>query len=180
MPQRTAKLCLEVGIEGGCEMGVPGFLNLAIAVLWLFLGDRPSLERFLAGWLTGFLLIFVFQSLLTAERYVRRVLALGRLFWVLVREVVISSLAVLSLAWSRRASKPQSTFFTYDTQHLTRAEALLLGHFITLTPGTVTIDFIGENYDVLRIHVLDSVDVEASKSSIRDALENAITGVTRI
>lgn len=160
-------------------MSMAGFLNLAIATLWLFLGDQASIERFIAGWLVGFVLIAVFQKLLRAERYVRRVLALAGLFWVLTREVVISSLSVLLLAWSGRASRPESAFFIYDTEHLTPMETLILAHCITLTPGTVTIDFIGDNYDQLRVHVLDSTDIEKSKASIRNTLEKAITGVTR-
>ena len=161
-------------------MKTAGLLNLAIAVLWLFLADRPSLERFVLGWLTGFALIAVFSRLLGAQRYVRLIFALVRLFFVLCKEVTLSSLAVLTLAWSRRAARPKCAFFTYDARCLSATETMLLAHFITLTPGTVTVDFLGDDFHTLRIHILDSQDVEQSKKSISDTLEKAILGVTRI
>jgi multicomponent Na+:H+ antiporter subunit E len=161
-------------------MKAAALLNLLIAVLWLFLADVPSLERFILGWLTGFALIAVFADLLKARRYVRLVWGLVNLFFVLVREVTMSSLSVLLLAWSDRASRPKSAFFTYDAKHLSTTETMLLAHFITLTPGTVTVDFLGEDLHTLRIHILDSEDVERSKKSIGETLERAILQVTRV
>ncbi len=161
-------------------MKTAALLNLLIALLWLFLAEKPSLERFLLGWIVGYALILIFADLLRARRYVRFIRRLLKLIFVLAKEVTLASIAVLLLAWSARASKPRSSFFTYDTKHLSRIETMLLAHFITLTPGTVSVDFLGQNLDTLRIHILDSEDVEESKKNLREILESAIVGVTRV
>ncbi|HEV7254887.1 MAG TPA: Na+/H+ antiporter subunit E [Mesorhizobium sp.] len=50
----------------------------------------------------------------------------------------------------------------------------LLANMITLTPGTLTVDVLGEADKRLLIHALDAPDVEAAKAEIRDGFERMI------
>ena len=57
-------------------------------------------------------------------------------------------------------------------------EILLLSHAISLTPGTATVD-VEDNFRTLRLHTIDSRDLEATRRGIRDNLERRILAFTR-
>lgn len=53
-------------------------LNLALALLWLFLNPQTTLGTFLVGYGLGFSLLCLFRKVLPGDAYIRRTLAFGR------------------------------------------------------------------------------------------------------
>ena len=153
-------------------------LNLALALIWFFLGDEPDGARLLVGYLVGFGLLYLFRGALPDDSYTRRVLAFGVFMAVFSRELVVSNLQLAWIVLTRPTRELSPQIFTYSVEGLKPLEILLLSHAISLTPGTATVD-VEDNFRTLRLHTIDSRDLEATRRGIRDNLERRILAFTR-
>ncbi len=153
-------------------------LNIAIASIWFFLGDRPDGSRLVVGFLLGFGLLRVFRGALPEDGYVRRVTAFLVFFLVFSRELILSNLQLAWIVLTRRARTLSPRIFTYPVEGLKPFEILLLSHAITLTPGTATVD-VEDDFRTLRLHTIDSQDLDATRRAIRENLERRILAFTR-
>ena len=153
-------------------------LNLAIALIWFFLGDRPSGARLLIGFVIGFGVIHLFARALPAQTYTRRVAAFVVFVLIFLRELIVSNLQLAWIVLTRDPATLRPAIFTYPVEGLHPLEILVLSHCLTLTPGTATID-IEDNFRVLRIHVIHAEDIEAVRAQIRRNIENRLRAFTR-
>jgi multicomponent Na+:H+ antiporter subunit E len=153
-------------------------LNLALAVVWFLLGDPPTAQRFVTGFLLGFLIVLAGERALPDAGYTRRTFAAVRfVLWFAVALVRANhAMAVAILTRRRRAMRP--VVVDYPVEDLGRGEILLLSHCITLTPGTLTVD-VAPDFSRLRLHVFDGQDVEEVIAGIRTGLEKPILAFTR-
>lgn len=152
-------------------------VNIFLAFLWMLLRDSWSGLDFLTGYLVGLLLVFGMRRFYSTPFYMRRVLALGRLMVLFIKELVQSSMFVI-----RQILSPRMTFipgiFKLDTRLEGDWEITVLCLLITLTPGSVVVET-GPEQRCLYIHAMD---VEAARHSLIHtvhAYEQAIMGVTR-
>ncbi|MBL9195504.1 MAG: Na+/H+ antiporter subunit E [Opitutaceae bacterium] len=152
-------------------------LNLLVSVVWLLLQPGSSGVTLLIGFAFGFALIALFRELLDASNYVRRMFAAMRFCGVFLREFLLSSWQLTSLVISRRLERLQPTMLRYDITGLTRMEALLLSHCISLTPGTTTVD-IDPDFRSFILHVIDGRPEQVRKS-IDETLRAGILAFTR-
>ena len=152
-------------------------LNLLVAVVWLLLQPGASGVTLLIGFAIGFVLIALFRELLDAANYVRRMFAALRFGGVFLREFLMSSWQLTSLVLSRRLEHLQPTLMHYDITGLTRMEALLLSHCISLTPGTTTVD-IDPDFRTFILHVIDGRP-EHVRRAIDETLRAGILAFTR-
>ena len=124
---------------------------------WVLLNGRCTVEIAVVGAvicaaLYAFMTAFLGYSPRKEWAVIRR---LGRLLaygWYLAGEVVRSSLAVLRLIWSPRLV-PEPKLISFHTGLRTDAGKVMLADSITLTPGTITVDVMG---DRMLVHCLDS------------------------
>lgn len=152
-------------------------INAALAVIWLFLGDNPTPDRFVVGFLTGFLLVAVFEKVLPTQGYARRVLAFLRFLVLFARELAASNLTMArAILAPREPARP--ALVDYPVAHLTRAEILLLSHCITLTPGTTTVE-VAPDFRTLVLHAYDGADPAGVVEGIRRSLEAPIVAFLR-
>jgi multisubunit Na+/H+ antiporter MnhE subunit len=164
--------------ENGGSVGLAAAVHLLLALLWTFLGDAPSLGRWLVGVLLGWCGMALFPQPLRSAEYTRRTGAFVLFGLVLLRELVLSNFQV---AWSvlslgRRTWCPR--LLTLPVPDLSRGEVYLLAHCITLTPGTTTVDVLDEGRTLL-LHVLDGRDPELVREGIRQGIMAAILNFTR-
>jgi multicomponent Na+:H+ antiporter subunit E len=153
-------------------------LNLAMALIWLFLSADPGIPSFLIGFFVGFLLLAIFRPILDSGTYVRRSLGLFRFLGIFVQQVLISNYAIAKAVFLRPIEKIRPNFITYDLTGLTQWEILILTHLITLTPGTTSVD-IEDDFNTLIIHVFDVEDPDAVRRQIDRGLKQPMLAFTR-
>ena len=90
-------------------------------------------------------------------------------------EILVSSLRV---AWEVLTPRPRSRPGIIRVPlDLERTDQIaLLGHLVTLTPGTLTLD-VTPSRDALYVHVMFLDDVEAEIRSIKEGLERRVRRV---
>lgn len=157
---------------------IQGFvLNMIMALVWTFL-FTPSPGLFLVGVIGGFLLIALFHGVLGCEEYVRRVGGFVRFFLIFVREFLLANIAMARVVLFDPPEKIDPDFITYDTSHLKPLEILILTHFITLTPGTTTVEVESDLSRIL-IHAIDGSDPDAIRQQLDETHVPSILAFTR-
>lgn len=153
-------------------------LNLLIAVIWLLLSQTPSAAVFALGFLVGFIFLAAFRSVVGAEDYIRRWIALARFVWLFIREFVSAN---LNVAWTVLFRPPEALrpgFVSYDISGLTKTEILILSYCLTLTPGTSTVE-ITPDFRTLIFHALDAQDPDQLRAQLDKKLKPALLAFTR-
>ena len=167
--------------------GKPSFTYVAIAmlVIWLGLTYSPSMpfEMFLQEFGAG-VVVAVFISALTSKNFTglglryfhpRRVAYFIAFFFILLKEMVKAKLNMARIVLS--PSLPVKPGIVEIKTGLKQPSAkLLLGNAITLTPGTMTLDYSG---DRAYIHWVDvkSEDVDKAGDIIKGSFEKLLRGV---
>lgn len=124
--------------------------------LWLILNARFTLELCLIGIAVALAMYaFICKVFGYRPRYDWLMLRLSaRAVWyflVLIWEVIKANIAVMKLIFTPKVEvKPKLVYFKVDLQ--TGLGKLFLANSITLTPGTITADIVGDEYCV---HALD-------------------------
>jgi len=115
-------------------------INLVLALVWMFLSGDFSILGLVFGFLLAFLVLLASQPLLGSRRYVRAVFGSIRLGGVFMYELVLAN---VQLAKDVLSPVPplKPAFVSFQAGHLGEAQAVLLGHLISLTPGTLTVDY---------------------------------------
>lgn len=131
-------------------------LNLLLAIVWMFLAGNFAIGGFVFGFLVGFLILVLSQAFIGSGQYVRAVTGSVRLLGVFLYELVVAN---LQLAKDVLSPTPplKPGFVRYDVRDLTPGQTVLLGHMISLTPGTLTVDFDAERQAVY-IHTVYAQD----------------------
>ncbi|MCF3943549.1 Na+/H+ antiporter subunit E [Oceanobacillus alkalisoli] len=155
------------------------FLNVFIAILWVFISDEYELQftTFVFGYIVGIGIVFLMHRLFGERFYLARPWALFKLILIFIRETFSSSIWVLKHILSPKVTyKPG--IFKYETQMRGEWEITAISLLLTLTPGSVVMEVAPEE-DYLYIH---GMDLEESKEMLLKSLytfEKAIMEVTR-
>ena len=101
------------------------------------------------------------------------------LFVAFFRDLVVSSLAVARTVLSRKdAAEPR--FVTVPLRHArSDLEITMVANYITLTPGTLTVDVSPDRSTLLVHSLLAGEDSEAVRADIQNGIERRVTRVTR-
>lgn len=112
-------------------------------------------------------------------RPVARSVALVALAAGFARDLVVSSLQVTRTVLSpRAATRPR--FVVVPLRHArTPAEVTIVANYITLTPGTLTVDVSPDRSRILVHSLLAGETGDAIRADIRDGIEPRVTRVTR-
>lgn len=154
-------------------------LNILIAFLWVLLQDEDSFQfsTLFGGFLIGLGIIYVMRRFFFKEFYLRRVYAAFKLLLIFIRELITSSVLIITQILSPRINITPG-IFTYKTKLKGDWEITALSLLLMLTPGSVVIEVSPSN-DVFYIHAMD---IPKSKNAVLRAMtkfENAIMEVTR-
>lgn len=152
-------------------------LNILLAFLWMFLANSFSTSSFIIGYLLGLLAMFAMRRGFSSRFYLKPFIALIRLFFRFLYELVVANLEVLSIILKPKLDiKPG--IFAYETALEHNWQVTLLSMLITLTPGTLVVDISDDN-KTLYIHALHMPEADEAVSSIRNSFEKAILEVSR-
>lgn len=158
-------------------MALQILLNFFLAFTWMFITDSFSASGFLIGYLLGLLIIILMRRFFSHRLYLSRVWAIVSLFFLFLKELVLSSFQVFYLVIQPKLTITPA-IFELDTELESDWEVSLLSALITLTPGTLVIG-ISDDQKKLYIHAIDFDNIDEAVSSIKNTFERAILEVSR-
>jgi multicomponent Na+:H+ antiporter subunit E len=154
-------------------------LNLFIATLWLLLKDeeKATFATFFTGFVMGIFILYVMHRFFGTQFYLKRVGKVIQLMMLFVRELLLSSYAVIKQVLTPNL-KITPGIFTYQTQLKGDWEITALALLLTLTPGSVVME-VSESGDTFYIHAMDMEQTKTEVIRSIGKFEKAIMEVTR-
>ena len=154
-------------------------LNILIAVLWMFLQSSFTPASFVFGYLLGILILYLMRKFLVVSFDLRKVRpwAAVKLFFLFVVELTKANIDMVKVVLKPRMDH-QPGIVAVRTKLDTEIEITLLAALISLTPGTVSMDFSPDNKTIY-IHAIDVPDKDEMIEDIHNSFERAIMEVTK-
>ena len=157
-------------------------MNLFLVNIFLALGfsavlGQLNLSGFIAGFVVGYLALWLSKPLYGDTRYFERLPKVLGLITYFGKELLISNLKVLwDVITPRHISRPGIIALPLDAR--TDAEIMLVANLISLTPGTLSLD-LSEDRRLLYIHVMFLDDIDQTRRQIKQGLEKRVLEVMR-
>jgi len=158
-------------------MALQILVNILTAVLWMFLQSSFTPATFVFGYLIGMLILIILRRFLIFELYFRRLWAMVKLFFLFVVELTKANIDMVKVVLKPKLNH-QPGIVAVRTQLETNVEITLLAALISLTPGTISMDF-SEDNKTIYIHSIDVPDKDEMIEDIRNSFEKAIMEVTK-
>lgn len=152
-------------------------VNLLIAIIWMFLHNSLTFSNFLFGYIIGIFVLYILRYFLKFDFYFRKTWAFLKLILIFIRELLKANIDVLRVVLSRKLNNKPG-IVEVDTRLDTDFEIATLAALISLTPGTVSMDFSVDNKKIY-VHSIDVPNKIEMIADIRDSLEKAILEVTK-
>ncbi|MFB5662145.1 Na+/H+ antiporter subunit E [Alteribacillus sp. HJP-4] len=152
-------------------------INVIIALMWMFLTNAWSFGSFVSGFAIGAAILFLVRGFFTHRFYLIGIYAIFKLILIFIKELILSSVQVLSQLLQPKLSI-QPGIFSLEIELEKDWEITVLSCLITLTPGTLVVDISPDN-KILYIHAMDLPDVETAKKDIEGSFIKAIQEVSR-
>ena len=157
-------------------------MNLFLLNIFLALGfsavlGQLNLSGFVAGFVVGYLALWLSKPLYGQTRYFERLHGVFGLIGFFGKELLVSNFKVLwDVVTPRHISRPGIIGLPLDAR--TDAEIMLVANLISLTPGTLSLD-LSEDRRILYIHVMFLDDIEGTRQQIKQGLEKRVLEVMR-
>lgn len=151
-------------------------LNTVIAIMWAVLWNSYTGVDFLLGYIVGIFILFVLRRFLHFDFYMRRVFAAFKLIALFIKELIMSNIDVVKVLLSPKLDI-EPGIIEVPTQLKSDWELTLLASLISLTPGTLSMDF-SEDKKSIFVHSIHVPDKEQMIREIHDTFEKAIMEVT--
>lgn len=151
-------------------------LNIGLAFIWMMLQNEYTFLNFFIGYLVGVGLLYLLRRFLHFDFYFRRVIALFKLLFLFLYKLVLSNIDMIKIVLSPKMNI-EPGIIAIPTKLRTDWEVTLLANLISLTPGTLTMNF-SENGRTLYVHSIHVPDKDAAIEEIRQSFERAIMEVT--
>ncbi len=139
-------------------------LNLVLAVIWVFLSGSFTLRGGLIGFVIGFMVITLHQSMLGSHSYSRAVVGMIKLLAVFIYRLWLSSLQ-LARDILRRRNPFSPAIIAYEAPGLSRTDIVLLSILISLTPGSLSLDA-DVDRGIIYVHALYGHDTKRVRQDI--------------
>jgi multicomponent Na+:H+ antiporter subunit E len=152
-------------------------LNLLLALVWAMAVGRFTVPQLLLGYVLGFLVLATLEPLWGTAQYSGRILRGLRFIAFFFVELLLSSLQIAydSLTPRLRAT-PRIIAVPLDAA--TETEITLLANFLTLTPGTLSLD-ISADRRTLYVHAMYARDRQTFLTEVKRGLEARLLEVLR-
>lgn len=152
-------------------------VNIVLAVSWMFLQNSYTLISFIYGYMIGVFILFILRRFLIFDFYLQRVWAIIKLLTLFIVELIKANIDVIKVVLSPKLTN-QPGIVAVTTKLESDFEITLLAALISLTPGTVSMDF-SEDSKTIYIHALHVPDKEEMIEQIHNSFERAIMEVTK-
>ncbi|HLS60371.1 MAG TPA: Na+/H+ antiporter subunit E [Virgibacillus sp.] len=152
-------------------------VNVLMAVIWTFLQNTYTATSFIVGYMIGILILFMLRRFLVSDFYLHRVWAIIKLIMLFIIELIKANIDVIKIVLRPKLNN-EPGIVAVTTRLESDAEITLLAALISLTPGTISMDF-SEDSKTIYIHAIDVPDKEEMIEEIHDTFERAIMEVTK-
>lgn len=151
--------------------------NLLLALMWVILTGNIGGLNLIFGFFIGYLVLGVMQRQVPVLRgYTRRLPKLFAFIVFFVKELIRANLTVafdvVTPVWHM---KPGVIAYRLDAE--TEVEITMVANFISLTPGTLSLD-VSDDRRVLYIHAMFLDDEDELRESLKN-LERRVLGILR-
>ena|SRR5699024_3821899 len=158
-------------------MALQILVNIIIAVTWMLLQNSFTATSFFLGFVVGMLILFILRRFLVFDFYMNRVWALFKLIILFIIELIKANIDVVRIVLSPKL-KNQPGIVAVETRLESNVEITVLAALISLTPGTISMDFSADSKTIY-IHSLNVPDKEEMIEQIQNSFECAIMEVTK-
>lgn len=152
-------------------------LNLLLALLWAAVTGSVDPAHLVAGFIVGYLVLWLAQPVLGPTRYFGKLIAAVRFVAFFVSELVLANLRV---AWDvltpRAHRRPGVVAVPLDAE--SDAEITLLANLVTLTPGSLSLD-VSPDRRFLFVHAMFVDDPEQLRADIKRGFERRVLELLR-
>ncbi|AST92576.1 Na+/H+ antiporter subunit E [Sutcliffiella cohnii] len=153
------------------------FINILIAILWMFLQNSWDTITFISGYIVGIVILYSLRRFVSDTFYLYTLFAAIKLLFVFVLELWTSSILVV-----KQILKPKMDItpgiFTLETDLEGELELTLLALLISLTPGSVVME-IAPDSNRMYVHAMDIPESKESVLRAQVKFEKLIKEVTR-
>ncbi|GAB3795188.1 Na+/H+ antiporter subunit E [Virgibacillus kimchii] len=151
-------------------------INILMAFIWMLLQNNYSVITFLIGYIIGIVVLFALRRFLVFDFYFKRVWAFFKLTFIFFRELILANIDMIKIILKPKMDiKPG--IIAIPTKLDTDMEVTLFAALISLTPGTLSMDF-SDDSKVIFVHAIDIKSREETIRGIHESFENAILEVT--
>lgn len=149
--------------------------NLLLALLWTLATGQFTPANFLAGFLLGFLALWLSKAAFEQQRYGWRVWRAISLLVYFLKELVAANFRLAhDVITPAYRMKPAILAIPLDAR--TDAEITMLANMLTLTPGTLSLD-VSADRRTLYIHAMFAQDADGVRREIKEGFEKRILEV---
>lgn len=150
-------------------------LNILLALTWAAITGQMTLSNLSAGFLIGYVILWIVCRSTGPTRYFTKVGQLARFTIQFLWELLVATFDVaLDIVTPRHLMKP--AILAIPVRAESAAETTMLANVITLTPGTLCLD-VSSDGAVLYVHAMYADDVEATRESIQQGLGQRVREV---
>ena len=158
-------------------MAIQILVNIIAAISWMLFTNSFTFVDFVLGYVVGIFTLLLFKKSIGFDFYLRKVWAVIKLFILFLKELVLANVDVVKAVLSPRLDL-DSSIVAVPTKLKSKGEITLLAVLITLTPGTLSMDF-SDDSQTIYIHALDAPNRDELIKQIQNTFERAIMEVTR-
>ncbi len=152
-------------------------LNIFLAAGFCAVLGQLNLSGFLAGFIIGYLALWITRPLYEPTRYFVKVSKIVQLTGYFIWQLIVSNLRVLwDVITPGHISKPGIIGVPLDAK--SDFEIMLVANLISLTPGTLSLD-ISADRKILYVHVMFLDDVDAMRLQIKEGIEQKVLEAIR-
>lgn len=151
--------------------------NIFFALIWALVSGKLSLPSLLIGFVLGYFVLWLTQSMMPPTRYFTRLSAAIRFPGYFLWQLLLSNLRVAyDVITPHLYMRPGIIAVPLDVS--TDQEITLLANFITLTPGTLSLD-VSEDRRYLYVHAMFVDDADEFRQEIKDGFERRLLEIMR-
>lgn len=146
----------------------------ALLVMWLLLNDSTVPGQVLLGVIVATLACWAMVPVAPPRARVRKLGTAALLVWLVVKDVVLSNIAVLRLILGGRTAR--SAFVDIPLELTEENGLAILACIVTATPGSAWIQHDSKR-NVVTIHVLDTDDTAAWADTFKRTYERRLVEI---
>lgn len=149
-------------------------LWFALLIMWLILNDSTGPGQILLGIMVATLACWAVRPIAPPRARVQKLGTAALLAWLVVKDVVLSNIAVLRLILGGRTAR--SAFVDIPLELTEENGLAILACIVTATPGSAWIQHDSKR-NVVTIHVLDTDDAEAWADDFKRTYERRLVEI---
>lgn len=152
-------------------------VNILLAVVWVLLTGEIGWQPLIEGMVIGYVILGVSRYALSTNSYFNKIPKVISFFFFFIKELIVANLIIAyDILTPKDHMQPGIVAIPLDAK--TDLEITLLANFITLTPGTLSLD-ISKDKKTLYVHGIYIKNPEQFKASIKNGFEKRLLELLR-